>query len=325
MARIIDDLLDISRITRGQVTLKLETIDFATVVAVATEQIHPLIESSQHHFSVSIPAGPLPVRGDHARLVQVTSNLLNNAAKYTPDGGYLNLRVAIEAGELRMTVGDNGSGIDPALMPEIFDLFTQGERSSGRREGGLGLGLALVKSLVQMHGGRVTAGSPGFGKGSSFNVYLPCASLEDLPPAAAVASPSASGRALKLHLVDDNVDAAHTLATLLQMDGFQVALSFDGLSTLAQVKESKNSPAIFILDIGLPDMDGTELAQKLRALPHLQNTKMIALTGYGQASDKARSHAAGFDYHLVKPVDYEQLKALLSEIEHDLNALVVEH
>jgi CheY-like chemotaxis protein len=185
--------------------------------------------------------------------------------------------------------------------------------------------LALVKSLVQMHGGRVTAGSPGFGKGSSFNVYLPCASLEDLPPAAAVASPSASGRALKLHLVDDNVDAAHTLATMLQMDGFQVALSFDGLSTLAQVKESKNSPAIFILDIGLPDMDGTELAQKLRALPHLQNTKMIALTGYGQASDKARSHAAGFDYHLVKPVDYEQLKALLSEIEHDLNALVVEH
>jgi signal transduction histidine kinase/CheY-like chemotaxis protein len=322
MARIIDDLLDVSRITRGQVTLKLETIDFATVVAVAIEQIRPLIESSQHHFSVSIPPGPLPVRGDHARLVQVTSNLLNNAAKYTPDHGYLNLRVAIEGGELRMTVGDNGSGIDPDLMPEIFDLFTQGERSSGRRQGGLGLGLALVKSLVQMHGGRVTADSPGYGKGSSFNVYLPCASLEDLPPAKEVASPSASGRALKLHLVDDNVDAAQTLAILLQMDGFQVAISFDGLSTLAKVKESKDSPAIFILDIGLPDMDGTELAQKLREMPHLQNTKMVALTGYGQASDKARSLAAGFDYHLVKPVDYENLKALLSEIQEDLKALV---
>jgi CheY-like chemotaxis protein len=151
---------------------------------------------------------------------------------------------------------------------------------------------------------------------------LPCASLEDLPPAAAAASPSASGRALKLHLVDDNVDAAQTLAMLLQMDGFQVAISFDGLSTLAKVKESKDSPAIFIFDIGLPDMDGTELAQKLREMPHLQNTKMVALTGYGQASDKARSLAVGFDYHLVKPVDYENLKALLSEIQQDLKALV---
>ena len=321
MARIIDDLLDISRITRGQVTLKLETIDFATVVAVATEQIRPLIESSQHHFSVSIPPGLLPVCGDHARLVQVTSNLLNNAAKYTPEGGYLDLRVVIEAGELRMTVGDNGSGIDPELMPEIFDLFTQGERSSGRRQGGLGLGLALVKSLLQMHGGRVTANSPGPGKGSSFNVYLPCARIEDLPPPVAAVSPSASDRAVKLHLVDDNVDAAQTLAMLLQMDGFQVAVSFDGLSTLKQFKDDKDSPEIFILDIGLPDMDGTELAQKLRDMPHLQNTKMIALTGYGQASDKARSLAAGFDYHLVKPVDYEHLKALLSEIEQDLRAL----
>ena len=321
MARIIDDLLDVSRITRGQVTLKLETIDFATVVAVATEQIRPLIESSRHHFSVTIPPGPMPVCGDHARLVQVTSNLLNNAAKYTPEGGYLDLRVAIEADELRMTVGDNGSGIDPDLMPEIFDLFTQGERSSGRRQGGLGLGLALVKSLLQMHGGRVTADSPGLGKGSSFNVYLPCARIEDLPLPVAAAPPSASGCALKLHLVDDNADAVQTLAMLLQMDGFQVAVSVDGLSTLAQVKEDKDNPEIFILDIGLPDMDGTELARKLRDLPHLQSAKIIALTGYGQANDKARSLAAGFDYHLVKPVDYEHLKALLSEIEQDLRAL----
>jgi signal transduction histidine kinase/CheY-like chemotaxis protein len=320
MARIIDDLLDISRIIRGQVTLKLETIDFATVVAVAVEQIRPLIESSQHHFSVSLPAAPLPVNGDHARLVQVTSNLLNNAAKYTPEGGYLDLRVAIEASELRLTVGDNGNGIDLDLMPDIFDLFTQGERSSTRRQGGLGLGLALVKSLVQLHGGRVTADSPGLGKGSSFNVYLPCARVEDLTLPAVAAAPSVSSRALKLHLVDDNVDAAQTLAMLLQLDGFQVAVSFDGLSTLQQVQEELSQPAIFILDIGLPDMDGTELAQKLRKLPQLYNTKMIALTGYGQASDKARSLAAGFDHHLVKPVDYEQLKVLLAEIEDDLKA-----
>ena len=323
MARIIDDLLDISRISRGQVTLKLETIDFATVVAVATEQIRPLIESNHHHFSVSLPPGPLPVYGDHARLVQVASNLLNNAAKYTPEGGYVDLQVAIEAGELRMTVGDNGSGIDPDLMPEIFDLFTQGERSSGRRQGGLGLGLALVKSLIQMHGGRVTAESPGPGKGSRFSVYLPCARMEDLPVLvpATIASLGTSGRGLQLRLVDDNVEAAQTLAMLLQMDGFEVAVSFNGVSTLEQVQDETNRSDIFILDIGLPDMDGTELVQKLRDFPHLKNTKMIALTGYGQASDKARSIAAGFDYHLVKPVDYAHLKALLLDIADDLKAL----
>ena len=321
MARIIDDLLDISRITRGQVTLKLETIDFATVVAVAIEQIRPLIESSCHHFTVSMPSGPLPVSGDHARLVQVTSNLLNNAAKYTPEGGYLSLRVAIENDELRMTVGDNGSGIDPDLMPDIFDLFTQGERTSGRRQGGLGLGLALAKSLIQMHGGRVTADSPGIGKGSSFNVYLPTAKIKALPAALPAALTIATKRALKLHVVDDNIDAAQTLAMLLQMDGYAVSVSFDGLSTLQQFEGDADSPDIFILDIGLPDMDGTELAQKLRELPQFQHTKMMALTGYGQASDRARSLAAGFDYHLVKPVDYEQLRALLAEIEDDLKAL----
>lgn len=175
MARIIDDLLDISRITRGQVTLKLETIDFATVVAMATEQIRPLMASSQHHFSVSMPPGPVPVLGDHARLVQVASNLLNNAAKYTPEGGYLSLRVALEGTEVLLTVGDNGCGIDPEQIPDIFDLFAQGDSSSAQRHGGLGLGLALVKSLVQMHGGRVTADSAGRGKGAYFNVYLPSA------------------------------------------------------------------------------------------------------------------------------------------------------
>ena len=321
MARIIDDLLDLSRITRGHVTLKLETIDFATVVAVAIEQIRPLIESSQHHLSVVLPPGPLPVSGDHARLVQITSNLLNNAAKYTPDGGYLNLRVVLENDELRMTVGDNGCGIDPDLMPEIFDLFTQGERSSDRHQGGLGLGLAMVKSLVKMHGGRVTADSPGIGKGSSFNVYLPTARLEDLQAQVPAPLTIARTRAFKLHLVDDNVDAAQTLAMLLEMDGYPVSVSFDGHSTLQQVQGDGDNPDIFILDIGLPDMDGTELAQKLRALPHLEHSKIIALTGYGQASDRARSLAAGFDYHLVKPLDYEQLKMLLAEIEADLKAL----
>jgi CheY-like chemotaxis protein len=172
-----------------------------------------------------------------------------------------------------------------------------------------------------MHGGRVTADSPGIGKGSSFNVYLPTAKVEDLPAPLPATLTFATSSSFKLHVVDDNVDAAQTLAMLLEMDGYPVSVSFDGLSTLQQFDGDAESPDIFILDIGLPDMDGTELAQKLRELPHLEHTKMIALTGYGQASDKARSLAAGFDYHLVKPVDYDHLKALLAEIEADLKAL----
>jgi signal transduction histidine kinase/ActR/RegA family two-component response regulator len=315
MARIIDDLLDISRITRGQVQLKLETIDLAEVVAVALEQIRPLIDASHHHLTLDVPPGPLPVRGDRARLVQVVSNLLNNAAKYTPDGGYLELRVRLEADELHLTVADNGTGVDPELMPEIFDLFTQGDRSADRRQGGLGLGLALVKSLLQLHGGRVTAESPGLGKGSRFNVYLPCAKLEDLPDTQALVSTQPCAHTMRLHLVDDNKDAVETLAMLLQLDHYTVSLSLDGHSTLQAIQQNPVSPDVFIMDIGLPDMDGYELARKLREFPKLHHAILIALTGYGQASDRAASVDAGFDYHLVKPVDYVQLKELLTQIE----------
>lgn len=322
MARIIDDLLDISRITRGQVTLKLETIDLAYVTAVAVEQIQPLIASSKHHFSIHVPRGPLPVRGDPARLVQVVSNLLNNAAKYTPEGGYIELRTVQENGEWHLTVSDNGSGIDPELMPEIFDLFTQGERSSDRRQGGLGLGLALVKSLVAMHGGRVMAESAGLGFGSRFHVYLPCAELKDMtqlaPTALKVeAQPAADPQRLQLLLVDDNVDAAKTLAMLLEMDGCEVSVTYNAASTLdkvAMLAHENRIPDACILDIGLPDMDGTDLAKRLRENPALAGVTLIALTGYGQGADRARSMAAGFDHHLVKPVDYEKLSLLLAQL-----------
>ncbi len=331
MARIIDDLLDISRITRGQVTLKLETIDLASVIAVAIEQIRPLIDSSKHHFSFELPAGPLPVRGDHARLVQVISNLLNNAAKYTAERGYIDLRTVMEDGELHLSVGDNGSGIDPDLMPEIFDLFTQGERSSDRRQGGLGLGLALVKSLVQMHGGRVTAESAGLGCGSRFHVYLPCADLADLklpPPAPSPAPLGPRLQTLKLHLVDDNEDAAQTLAMLLEMDGFEVGVSYNAAATLDKVAQlasdgsTERMPDVFILDIGLPDMDGTDLARRLRQIPCLGDATLIALTGYGQSGDMARSLAAGFNHHLVKPVDYERLTTLLAQTARSAREVV---
>jgi CheY-like chemotaxis protein len=296
----------------------------ATVTAVAIEQIQPLITSSRHQFSVDAPNAPLPVRGDQARLVQVVSNLLNNAAKYTPEGGYIDLRTVEEDGEWHLSVGDNGSGIAPDLMPEIFDLFTQGERTSDRRQGGLGLGLALVKSLVAMHGGRVTAESPGLGYGSRFHVYLPIAPFADLKappsaPALRLGKSVPSVHQLKLHLVDDNVDAAQTLAMLLEMDGYEVTVSYDGASTLAKVAElvteQVRMPDVFILDIGLPDMDGTDLSRRLRDIPEAGRATLIALTGYGQGADVARSLAAGFDHHLVKPVDYERLTKLLAQLQ----------
>jgi signal transduction histidine kinase/ActR/RegA family two-component response regulator len=318
MTRIIDDLLDVSRITRGQVTLKLQTVDFALVVNDSLQQIRPLIESNRHHFAVSLSPGHLLVSGDHGRLVQVTSNLLENAAKYTPPGGYLELKVTMDKDELCLTVGDNGSGIDPELMPDIFGLFTQGERTPDRHQGGLGLGLALVKSLVQLHGGRVTADSPGLGKGARFSVYLPASVQEGLPAPVAPAAPRTHGNNLKLHLVDDNADAAQMLGRLLEMDDFDVVISLDASSTLRLVQTGPVTPDVFILDIGMPDMDGYALARKLREYPHLQNARLIALTGYGQESDRAKSAEAGFDHHLVKPVSYQQLKDLLSQIEIEL-------
>ena len=318
MARIIDDLLDVSRITRGQVNLNMQTVDFALVVKESLQQIRPLIESNRHHFAVSLAPGQMLVRGDPARLVQVTSNLLENAAKYTPPGGYLELKVTRDKDELCLTVGDNGSGIDPELMPDIFDLFTQGERTPDRHQGGLGLGLALVKKLVQLHGGRVTADSPGLGKGARFCVYLPAALPSSLPAPMPQMADRPQGGNLKLHLVDDNADAAQMLGRLLEIDGFDVVISLDAFSTLHLVQTGPVTPDVFILDIGMPDMDGYALARKLREYPHLQNARLIALTGYGQESDRARSAEAGFDHHLVKPVSYQQLKELLSNIDTEL-------
>ena len=318
MARIIDDLLDVSRITRGQVTLKMQTVDFALVVNESLQQIRPLIESNQHHMTVSLWPGHLLVSGDPARLVQVTSNLLENAAKYTPPGGYLELKVTMDKDELCLTVGDNGSGIDPELMPDIFELFTQGERTPDRHQGGLGLGLALVKSLVQLHGGRVTADSPGQGKGARFSVYLPASVQECMQVPAPSVAPRPQLAKLHLHLVDDNADAARMLGQLLEMDGFNVVTSLDASSTLHLVETGHVTPDVFILDIGMPDMDGYALARKLRETPRLQKAKLIALTGYGQEGDRAKSAEAGFDHHLVKPVNYQQLQELLSHIETEL-------
>ncbi len=312
MTRIIDDLLDVSRVTRGLVTLRQELVDFSAVVAVAVDQVRPIVDERRQQLSLALAPGALPVRGDHARLVQVVSNLLHNAAKYTPDGGAIALSVAVSQQQLILTVSDNGSGISSELLPDIFDLFTQGERSSDRRHGGLGLGLALVRSLLEQHGGSVQAHSDGAERGSTFTARLPCLLAEDAPAVVASSRTVLQPKTLRIHVVDDNVDAAQTLATLLEMDGHHVSVSFDGQSTLDL--SPAHRPDVFILDIGLPDMDGTELAQRLRSRPDHQCVVLIALTGYGQASDRARSLAAGFDHHLVKPVNYNALCELLRQI-----------
>jgi PAS domain S-box-containing protein len=316
MTSLIDDLLDVSRVTRGLVTLEKEIVSLEQVIGSTIEQVRPLVEARGHRLTVEMAAEIPPLLGDRIRLVQICTNLLNNAAKYTPPGGELLLRARVEDGALTLLVRDNGIGIAADLLPQVFDLFTQGERSPDRAQGGLGLGLALVKSLVELHGGSVSAHSDGIGCGSDFTVRLPLPAQRHDPAALPAASrsgePAMAAAQLRLMLVDDNVDAANTLAMLLEMQGYSVSVAYraqDGLERAA-----REAPGIFLLDIGLPDMDGYELAQRLRAHPPTRHAVLIALTGYGQAQDRERSERAGFDHHLVKPVEIERLSALLAQI-----------
>ena len=313
MTELVDDLLDVSRVTRGLVTLTKKTLDLKCVVASAVEQARPSIEARRHVLCQHLPAEAAFVHGDQTRLIQVIVNLLTNAAKYTPQGGEIMLAVTVSAGEVRLCVRDNGSGIEPALLPHIFDLFTQGERTPDRAQGGLGLGLALVKSMVALHDGRVQAESDGPGAGSIFSITLPLvtdAVLEMTSEGQVARLPLL--RPMELVIVDDNVDAAESLAALLKMEGHDVTVLEDGASTLAYA--ARTAPQAFILDIGLPDMDGYQLARKLRAQSGSANAVFIALTGYGQAHDKVLAKAAGFDHHFVKPVDWPELARALAQV-----------
>ena len=311
MTKIINDLLDVSRVTRGMVTLENAELDLAEIISGAVEQVRPLMEARQHRLTVTVPPEPMPVLADRARLIQVVSNLLANAANYTKPGGQVWVDVTASPDEVVVKVQDNGAGIPPDLMPEIFDLFTQGKRASDRREGGLGLGLALVKHLVALHGGTVAAASPGLGQGATFTVRLPrLAGSQAIAPAPTPVVATALGQ-MRILVVDDNVDAAHSLAQVLSLDGHSVTVSHDGPSALAQARTS--SFDAFILDIGLPGMAGTELARRLRALPVGEDALLIALTGYGQVSDRQKSAEASFDHHLVKPADCDALQHLLSD------------
>ncbi|MCA1248601.1 GAF domain-containing protein [Massilia sp. MS-15] len=319
MSRLIDDLLDVSRVTRGLVKLKLGVVDFRDVVVGALDQARPLLDEKEQQVALALPPVPVCVRGDHTRLVQSVANILNNAAKYTQKGGRIALELGMDAGSMRLTVSDNGSGMPPELLPNVFDLFTQGARTLARSQGGLGLGLTLVKRLVELHGGEVGAHSEGVGLGSRFTLALPCvetapgsAEADDAAPGTAGVPETALARPLRLVLVDDNADAADSLCTLLDVQGYHSAVEYDARSALRRARAER--PDAMLVDIGLPDIDGYHLAEQLRAMPETSHTVLVAITGYGQASDRERALAAGFAHHLVKPVDMTALVRVLEAV-----------
>ncbi len=313
MTELVDDLLDVSRVTRGMIELNNRVVDLAPIIQMAIEQSRPIIDARGHSLTVRIEPSSAWVRGDSARLAQAVANFLTNAAKYTPPGGQIKVELLARGSELELSVTDNGVGIEPALLPQLFQLFVQGARNAGRAEGGLGIGLALVKGIVDLHGGRVEAASGGPGSGSRFTISLPSSRQPEAVAATMAVAPASTAKALRILLVDDNRDAADMVRDLLETAGHEIAVFNDGTTALSSVGGQPQQ--IFILDIGLPDMDGYELATRLRE--RAANATFIALTGYGQAQDRQRSAAAGFDHHLVKPVDAQALLTLLASLAPD--------
>jgi signal transduction histidine kinase/ActR/RegA family two-component response regulator len=313
LTRLVDDLLDVSRIARGGVVLKSETVEISEVVARAIEVASPLLEERAHTLAVTVPPKGLAVTGDVARLTQVVSNLLTNAGKYTRPGGRIEIEAERDRDDVVLHVRDNGVGMAPEVLPLVFDLFVQGQQTIDRAQGGLGLGLTIVKNLVERHGGTVTAHSEGPGKGSELVVRLPGAASDaapaSIPGRSRHVQGSWSGR--RVLVVDDNQDAAEMLAASLAARGCRVRTAHDGPAAL--LIAAAETFDVALLDIGLPVMDGYELGARLAELPHARGIRLVAVTGYGQASDRARSQAAGFHHHLVKPVDLAALDAVMHD------------
>jgi PAS domain S-box-containing protein len=310
LTHLVEDLLDVSRITRGKIELRRKRVAIADMVQSALETSRPALETVGHRLTVNMPEMPLWVKGDFVRLAQVVSNLLINAAKYTPAGGHIQLAVRQEGDELAIAVQDNGRGISAAFLPRLFDMFSQAKFPSGQ-VGGLGVGLPLVKGLVELHGGWVTAASAGPGQGSTFTVRLPL--LKGAAPSAGAALSASfpeKARARRILVVDDNEDAADTLAKLLGVLGHTVQVAYDGQSALEKARACP--PEVVLLDLGLPGMDGWEVAKHLRQLLAGKEIMLIALTGWGQETDRQRTREAGFDHHLVKPVEFQTLAKLLN-------------
>ena len=315
MSRLLDDLLDVARVSQGKLELRREVIDVSRIVRRAVEAEQPFIQERGLELTVDAPAVGLGVDADPTRLQQVLTNLLNNAAKYTESGGHIWLTAAAEGDRVVLRVRDSGIGIDPPLIPRLFELFVQGERRMERSAGGVGVGLALVKKLVEMHGGSVHVFSAGLGRGSEFVVRLP---LVDIAPRATAPhttreSRPAGKRSLRILVVDDNVDAADGLKMLLELSQEQVRVAYDGESALKIARDFR--PQVVLLDVGMPRMDGYEIARRLKAAPETRETVLVAVTGWGQPEDRKRSREAGFDHHLVKPVEPSTLERLLDSFK----------
>lgn len=312
LARIVDELLEVSRISTGRIQLQNDRLVLSVVVQHAVATVSSLIDEHKHELAVSLPPEAIWVMGDAARLEQVMVNLLTNAAKYSDDGGHIWLKLQQEGEEAVLRVRDTGVGIAPEILPRIFDLFTQAERSLDRSQGGLGIGLALVKRLVEMHGGTVTASSV-VEQGSEFVVRLPVvAPPETQPPPPAVKKSQSPRPSLRVLVVDDNVDTVATLAMLVRESGHEVRTAYDGSAVVEAALDFR--PNIVLLDIGLPGLNGFEVAKMLRQQPQLGDIVLVALTGYGQDSDRKRSREAGFDHHLVKPGDFEKVLQILASV-----------
>ena len=314
MALLLDDLLDVSRITRGRLNLKMDVVELRSVVDAALEVARPQIDAKTQHLSVTLPQEDLLLSGDPLRLSQSLSNLLTNAAKYTDAGGFISLTGTLTAAELILSVKDSGIGLDPKAIPTLFEMFSQLETAIDRAEGGLGIGLALVKGFVGLHGGRVEATSAGPGKGSEFTIHLPRSivmlkTAEPAPPAAE--NPPIDADRCKVLIADDNRDAADSMALILGLSGYEVLVAHSGREAFDLAEQHR--PEVVFLDIGMPDLNGYEVAGAIRRQAWGKNIYLLAVTGWGQSEDKERALAAGFDQHLTKPVDLDQVETLLRE------------
>jgi signal transduction histidine kinase len=308
MSLLLDDLLDISRVTRGTLVLRMQPTELAAAVDVAIETARPLIDAKRHVLSVNLPHEPVRFTADPLRVAQILSNLLTNAAKYTDPEGHIRLSASCDADQLLIRVADSGVGIDAENLPGIFEMFSQLHPTMDRSEGGLGIGLALAKGLVELHGGTIEAGSAGLGHGSEFTVHLPVRMLP-CPRLVSTMPAPARTRRRRVLVADDNRDSAETLAMLLRVEGHEVVIAHDGSAALAAF--GGFAPDVVLLDIGMPGPNGYEVALRIRQSRPDAEIKLVAITGWGQESDKERAFAAGFDHHLTKPVDPRQLSALL--------------
>jgi CheY-like chemotaxis protein/anti-sigma regulatory factor (Ser/Thr protein kinase) len=315
LIRLIDDLLDVSRVNTGKLEMRREPMSIKEVISYVLEVSAPLIEDSGHTPEFDLPPNSLYVEVDRVRIGQVLTNVLHNACKYTPAGGDIRVEVKEENGEAVISVIDNGIGIDPATLPMLFEMFSQADSSRDLRKGGIGIGLSLARKLVEMHGGTITASSPGANKGSTFTIRIPVCKApaivaeDTLPPSSA----NASARAHRVLIVDDNADAAQLFASLLAMCGHSIEVAHTGAEALAKAKSFV--PEIVFLDIGLPDMSGLEVAKTIRQAPSLCGVKLIALTGWGSARDQAATAEAGFDLHFTKPISLDAIRVGLPDLE----------